>query len=73
MEELIDIMKEIRDQLVELNSKIDNLTSYGVYSLSDIPDGISEITNAIEGIKGEIGYDLTDIYNSLSNIEMSTN
>lgn len=64
MEELISIMMEIRDQLIELNSKMDVLTGYESNSLSDI-------TEAIESIKGSTGYDLTDIHSSLSNIESS--
>lgn len=64
MEELISVMMEIRDQLVELNLKMDVLTGYGSNSLSDI-------TEAVDSIKGSTGYDLTDIHSSLSNIESS--
>lgn len=64
MDELIAIMGEIRDQLVELNSKIDNLTSCG-------SNDISDIINAVEGIKGETGYDLTDVCHKLDTIDSS--
>ncbi|MDD4495626.1 MAG: hypothetical protein PHV32_15025 [Eubacteriales bacterium] len=64
MEELISVMMEIRDQLIELNSKMDVLTGGGSSSLSDIIE-------AIESIKGPAGYDLTDIHSSLSNVESS--
>lgn len=50
MEELVSVMMEIRDQLIELNSKMDVLTGHGSNSLSDI-------TEAIESIKGSAGYD----------------
>ena len=64
MEELISVMLEIRDQLIELNSKMDVLTGYG-------SNDLSVITDAIEDIKGPTGYDLTDIHSCLSDIELS--
>ena len=64
MEELIMIMSEIRDQLVELNNKIDNLTSYGMNDISDI-------VNAVEGIKDNSGSDLSDVCNRLDQIDSS--
>lgn len=82
MEELISVMMEIRDQLIELNSKMDVLTECGSNSLSDITEAIegikgsagydlSDIHSSIDSIKGSTGYDLTDIHSSLSNIESS--
>lgn len=41
MEELLSVMMEIRDQLVELNSKMDVLTGGGSNSLSDITEATS--------------------------------
>lgn len=64
MEELVSIMSEIRDQLIELNSKIDNLTSYGI-------NDISNIINAVEGIKDNLGSDLSDVCNRLDQIDSS--
>jgi hypothetical protein len=64
MDELVTIMSEIRDQLVELNNKIDNLTSYGI-------NDISNIVNAVEGIKDNSGYDLSDVCNRLDQIDSS--
>ncbi|AFQ42438.1 hypothetical protein [Desulfosporosinus meridiei] len=64
MDELIAIMSEIRDQLVELNSKIDSLTGYGINDISDI-------INAVDGIKGALGYDLTDVCSKLDQIDSS--
>lgn len=58
MNELLSIVMEIRDLLVSLNSKIDNLTEHGIYSISDI-------VNEVNSIKGSTGYDLTDIHKSL--------
>lgn len=82
MEELITVMTEIRDQLIELNLKMDVLTGGGSNSLSDIIEAIesikgpagydlSDIHSSIESIKGSTGYNLTDIHSSLSNVESS--
>ncbi|RNC29236.1 MAG: hypothetical protein AWM53_00885 [Candidatus Dichloromethanomonas elyunquensis] len=78
MEELLSVMMEIRDQLIELNSKMDVLTGGGLNSISDITEAIesvkgpagydlSDVHSSIESIKGSTGYDLTDIHSSLSN------
>jgi hypothetical protein len=61
MQELSDILIEIRDQLIELNSKIDNLTVSGT-------DNTLELINAIENIKGDSGRNLTDLYSKLGSI-----
>lgn len=60
MEELLLIAGEIRDLLTNLNDKIDSLTGYGTYCISDI-------ANEINSIKGST--DLTDIFNALNNID----
>lgn len=64
MEELLAVMIDIRDQLIELNSKMDNLTNCGSSDISDI-------VNAVEEIKGTTGYDLTDVCNKLDQIDVS--
>jgi hypothetical protein len=64
MDELITIMGEIRDQLAELNNKIDNLTGCG-------SNNISDIVRVVEEIKGSTGYDLTDVCNKLDMIDLS--
>lgn len=61
MGELLSIAKEIRDLLVMLNDKMDNIGGFGAYSISDIIDEIS-------GIKGGLGWDLSDIYNKQTEI-----
>lgn len=48
---------KIRDLLANLNDKIDSLTGYGTYCISDI-------VNEINSIKGST--DLTDIFNALN-------
>jgi hypothetical protein len=58
MEELLLIAGEIRDLLANLNDKIDSLTGYGNYC-------ISNIVNEVNSIKGCTGYDLTDIFGAL--------
>ena len=64
MDDLIIIMGEIRDQLVKLNSKIDNLTSNDSYDISDI-------VRAVEGIEVTTSIDLTDVCNKLDVIDSS--
>lgn len=64
MDELLSVLTDIRDQLFELNSKIDSLTSFGVNDISDI-------VNAVNDIKGSVGYDLTDVCDKLDSIESS--
>ena len=64
MEQILSVLTEIRDQLVELNSKIDDLTGNGTNNITDV-------VNVIDGIKGAAGYDLTDIYNQLDTIDSS--
>lgn len=62
MEELLQILIEIKNELVDMNLKLDTLTDYGTESLGNI-------NASIEGIKGNTKYDLTDIHGSLDNIE----
>jgi hypothetical protein len=62
MDQLLTVLTEIRDQLTELNSKIEDLTCHGTSNLSDI-------VAAVDGIKG--GYDLSDIHSQLSVIDSS--
>ncbi|MBP2028757.1 prefoldin subunit 5 [Acetoanaerobium pronyense] len=62
MKELVDVLLEIRNQLEELNSKIDGLTSSGTTSLD-------EVVNAIEDLKNNNGYELGDIKTKLAFID----
>lgn len=64
MEELIAVMGEIRDQLAELNNKIDVITGFGSNDITDIVESVRDI-------KGAIGYDLTDVCEKLDEIKLS--
>jgi len=64
MDELVSIMQEIRDQLIELNIKVDSLYNNDTRSLSDVIE-------AIEELKGDNGNSLTDVCNALSIIDSS--
>jgi len=48
MDELIIIMREIRDQLAELNNKIDRLTSFGSYDLTSICNKLDIIDTSLD-------------------------
>jgi hypothetical protein len=47
VDELISILTDIRDQLAELNNKIDALTGYGAYSISDIFGKLDDINSSL--------------------------
>ena len=59
MDELLSVLGEIRDQLIDLNNKVDRLT--GIYDVSDIIDAINDI-------KGSTGYNLTDIHEKVESV-----
>lgn len=61
MEELVCVMKEIRDLLKEINGRIYEIQGHGYKSLDDICD-------EIDNVKGPGCYDLSDIYYELSDI-----
>jgi hypothetical protein len=61
VDELLSVLIEIRDQLFELNSKIDKLTGFGKNDLSDI-------VTAVDNIRGDAGYDLTDVCDKLADV-----
>jgi len=64
VEELLSVLIEIRDQLFELNSKINNLTGFGSNDLSDI-------VTAVDNIRGGTGYDLADVCQKLDAIDLT--
>lgn len=80
MEELIEVLQEIRDGINYMNTNIDELKNsieelkgIGLYtSISDICDKLESVENEVDNIKGNTGYDLTDIYDVLSNIDINT-
>lgn len=55
MDELISILTDIRDQLADLNKKIDTLTGYGTDSISDISGKLEDIESSLEDINSSLG------------------
>ena len=55
MDELISILTDIRDQLVDLNNKIDTLTGCGTNSISDICGKLEDIESSLEDINSSLG------------------
>lgn len=55
MEELISILTDIRDQLADLNNKIDTLTGHGKYSILDICGKLEDLDSSLEDINSALG------------------
>lgn len=50
MDELISILTDIRDQLADLNNKIDALTGYGTDNISDICGKLDDVNSSLENV-----------------------
>ncbi len=50
MEELVAILTDIRDQLVELNNRIDQLTGYGSGNISDVCDKLEDVSFSLDNV-----------------------
>lgn len=51
MDELISVMKEIRNQLAEMNEKLDEIKGFGLCNnLSDIYNKLDEICCSVDNI-----------------------
>jgi len=74
LEDLIEVLKEIRDGIYQLNGRVDNindslseLKGYGVYnSLSDIHDQLEKVAQEIKG--DSLYNNLSDVCNKLDDI-----
>lgn len=67
MDELISILTEIRDQLADLNNKIDALTGYGTDNISDICGKLDDVNSSLENVNSS----LEDVNSGLSTIDMT--
>jgi hypothetical protein len=50
MDELISVMQDILSELREMNSKLDAISGFGVYSISDVCNELDSIKDGINGI-----------------------
>ena len=64
MEELISVMAEIRDLLVSIDSKLDDIRGLGINSIDDICDKLDDIRGS--GLSS-----LDDVYSKLADIDMT--
>lgn len=74
MDDMIALLGEIRDLLIEMNGKLDDIKGFGVYtSISDVCDkldaisgsglnNLDDVCSKIDDLKG------TGIYNSISDV-----
>jgi|GEM_PF-4742999 len=67
MDELISVLMDIKEQLVNLNNKIDTLTGYGADSISDICGKLNDIDFSLNIINSS----LDTIDSSLGTIDMT--
>lgn len=54
MDELISILTDIRDQLADLNNKIDALTGYGTDNISDICGKLDDVNSSLENVNSSL-------------------
>ena len=77
MDELADIMREVLNELKELNSKLDSIRGVGAYnSMADIYDKLDIINYSISDVKDEVTNvcDKLDIVDSsISSVESAVN
>ena len=74
LEELVEVLREIRDGIYELNTRVDGLNDsindikgYGVYnSLTDIHNQVKELSDEIKG--HGLYNNLSDVCDKLENI-----
>ncbi|MBH0231386.1 T7SS effector LXG polymorphic toxin [Halobacillus yeomjeoni] len=81
MEELIEVMKEIRDELQEMNTKLDNIDySLGALKGNGLYDSISDLYEKLDDLMGrglynsisDVNEKLESISSSLDTIEINT-
>ena len=64
MEELICVMEQIRDLLVSIDGKLDDIRGSGINSIDDVCDKLDDIRGA--GL-----YSLDDVYSKLADIDLT--
>ncbi len=72
MEELVDVMRDIKYLLTEIKDKLDEIQgiSFNNKSLTDIYNKLDEIQG--KTILSNVSYSLSDIYDKLEDIENNT-
>ena len=77
MEQLLEVLQEIRDGIYMLNSNVEDLkneiTGTGVYnSLSDVCDKLDAVEGLLTGLTSYGTYVLSDVCNKLDSIDSNT-
>lgn len=77
MEQLLEVLQEIRDGIYSVNSNIidlkNEITGSGVYnSLSDVCDKLDAVESALTGLTSYGTYTLTDVCSRLDSIDANT-
>jgi len=65
MTETDEILKAILAELQSISARLNEVTGYGVYTLSGLKD---EVYDAAKMVRGNKGWDLGDIYVKLNDI-----
>lgn len=55
MDEIIELLTEIRDYLAGIDDKLSDINGNGLYSLEDLADKLDNIDNSIETLSDNIG------------------
>ena len=77
MEQLLEVLQEIRDGIYLLNSNIEDfkneITGTGLYnSLSDVCDKLNNVESSLTGLTSYGAYTLSDVCNKLDSIDTNT-
>ena len=55
MEEVIELLKEIRDCLYRIDNKLDDINGSGLYSMEDIAEKLDNIDAGIDVLSDKLG------------------
>lgn len=70
MDEMIEIMRELLDEMKLINMKLDNIQGCGVNSIDDVCDKLYDINSNLESIRGDGTDDtISDICDKLEEIK----
>lgn len=70
MDELIDIMRDLLEEVRSMNSKLDDIRGVGINSVDDVCDKLDDVKYELELIKGTGLYDsIVDVCNKIDSLE----
>ena len=55
MDEIIELLTEIRDYLAGIDDKLSDINGNGIYSLEDLADKLDKVDKSIETLSDNIG------------------